>query len=346
MQLALPPTTASTLKRHAPTEFNDLDSENIDPCLYIAPNMKAKAFNLNLTPVVQSPKTAGLPQVVGRKRKAEESTITHDARIKRRAEPSSAPAAPAGRSPKPKRVGILSRRRATGSSYTRVNPPASSSAVPFSLNAALAGTVPMKTKSKSSSKAMHFDIYEDSPDDEMANLMEHSTCTLDISDDESRLSPKADRDNKENVPPVDYHIAANAPVTRRDMMTDEVRAPLGDLVAQDFYAEGCDANSVIIIPAEESQHDEEKRSVGNESSFPDPYVHTSNEGRKGWQSLLAQLCAKQNAEAVSDQAEEHEQSKDESAEIQIWESESAKAEDEGNEEPLAATHVVKQELLP
>jgi hypothetical protein len=38
-----------------------------------------------------------------------------------------------------------------------------------------------------------FDIYEDTVEDEMSNLMEHSTCTLDISDDEGRRAAKDDR---------------------------------------------------------------------------------------------------------------------------------------------------------
>ena len=61
------------------------------------------------------------------------------------AKPSSAPAA-AGRSPKSNRIGVLSRRRVSASPFTRIDPPMfaggrSQDAVPFSIDAALSGTV-------------------------------------------------------------------------------------------------------------------------------------------------------------------------------------------------------------
>ena len=348
----------TSLKRHAPAEFNDVDSENIDPALFLSPTKKAKALDFDSTAsqkvprftltqsIAPSAKSVSVPQVVGQKRKAEEPATTHETSSKRRVDTSSAPPAPAGRSPKHKRVGILSRHRATGTSYTRINPPASTSGVPFSLNAALAGTVSMKSKSKSSTKGWHFAIHVDTPDDEMANLMEHSTCTLDISDDESRIATKGDRDDKENVPPAGYHNAANIPVTRRDLMTDEARAPLGDLNTKDFYAEGCDANSVIIVPAEESEHADEKLALEGPSTSSDKCTNAVSEGRRGWEDLLAQLSAKHNAEAVSQSTKEQEQSNEELADIQIWESESAKAEDDADGEKNAASITEQQEALP
>ena len=87
--------------------------------------------------------------------------------------------------------------------------------------------------------------------------MTQSATILDISDDESKAKSNSDR-GKENVDPNEVHapvtrsMAAStavkaAKVTRKDMMTDEPRTPLGDLNACDYYAEGLDATSVVLV---------------------------------------------------------------------------------------------------
>ncbi|KAL8639831.1 MAG: hypothetical protein Q9228_003178 [Teloschistes exilis] len=96
-------------------------------------------------------------------------------------------------------------------------------------------------------KAQHFTIYEDTPFDEMANQMQHSAYTLDISDDE-KPGKITDDSDKENVPPAGAPASALRPVGRVDMMTEDIRCPLGQLEATEYYADGCDANSVIIAP--------------------------------------------------------------------------------------------------
>ncbi|KAL9100489.1 MAG: hypothetical protein Q9163_004144 [Psora crenata] len=354
---ALPNNTATTLKRHAPTDFDDVDYENIDPKLFLSPSKKAKGIDsiptgvektpyFTLVPSGPSAKNVNLPQVVGRKRKAEESPATADIQPKRRVRFSPPPAAPAVRSPKHKRVGIHSRRRAPGTSGTRINPPAPASSMPFSLSAALAGTVPMKSKPKSSTKGWHFDIHEDTPEDEMANLMEHSTCTLDISDDESRLSPKGDRDNKENIPPVECQNNANIPLTRREMLNDGIRSPLGDLNAEDFYADGCDANSIIVVPAEDPEPTDEKAALEGLSSPSPPSTEPVTDGQQSWEGLVGQLSANHKADAIQSLLEEAEPSSEEPSDVQIWESESAKAEDEANNQDKAAIFIMGQEILP
>ena len=350
--LAIPPTASSSLKRHVPQAFNDIDSENVDPLLFLAPSKKAKGFDFASAKLEKAPrfsltasqplKNVDLTQVVGHKRKADDSGSSPNTHVKRRAEPATALAAPAGRSPKHKRIGILQRRRATGCPVTRINPPGASSNAPFSLNAALAGTVSMKPqKKKASKKAWDFDIYEDAAGEEDANIMEHQACTLDISDDESRTSPsKGDRDNKENVPPADYNSATNAPIARRDMMIDEIRSPLGDLDAKDFYAEGCDANSVIIIPPEDPEHSNENVKFHSEDpSTPTPLDKSASQGQQGWETILAQMSATKREDVVSEEVEGILSAK-EPAEIKIWESESAK----GDEETAEAE--VQQETLP
>ncbi len=285
-------------------------------------------------------------QAAGQKRKAQD-TVTPTAGIKRRPEPSSAPT-PAGRSPKHKRIGILSRRRMTTSSFTRVNPPSSSASdysngLPFSIDAALAGTVPKYKSKPTHGKGWHFDIHEDTEEDTLGNLLQHSAYTLDISDDESHSS-KGDKDNKENIPPTDglaaVASATQISATRRDMMTDETREPLGDLDAKDFYAEGCDASSCIMIAAEvPSEEIVDKLSTTintyEPSSLPDPRADGDIEGQAGWGDVIARFAAKTTTGADAELGIEKEASK-EGAEFQIWESESAKGDDDAFAQGLEA----------
>jgi len=112
--------------------------------------------------------------------------------------------------------------------------------------------------------------------------MEHSTCTLDISSDEESSARLRDERGKENVPPMDdisqttsriypsssslsnemdaremgmAEMKARMRQNRRRKEIDENaieidRAPLGALAAEDFYAEGCDGESVFLIPSD------------------------------------------------------------------------------------------------
>ena len=142
----------------------------------------------------------------------------------------------------------------------------SQDAVPFSIDAALSGTVssykakpqpPVEASTLEDSipKGWMFEIHEDTAKEEMGNLMEHSTCTLDISDDKCRQAAKDDR-GKENIPPLDFpgslsrSVAATArPVARHDM-TDEPRSPLDNLNARDYWAEGCDELVVRLLASD------------------------------------------------------------------------------------------------
>ena len=166
--------------------------------------------------------------------------------------------------------------------------------------------------------------------------MQHSAQTLDISDDEGSNSPsKGDRCNKENVAPADYQTAPNIP-SRRDMMTEDVRSPLGDLEAKDYYAEGCDASSAVIINAEDDEEvANEKATVEEPSSPTRPRANAITEGQHGWEPLLAQMGAKTKGVNELDE--------DTATEIQIWESESAKDEAEAIEDADAV--VGKQATL-
>lgn len=340
----------------------------MDPLTFSSPSKKGRTFDFDLNKSNETPLFAPTPaqpaqyveraQAVGQKRKADD-TVTPAAGIKRRVQPSSAPA-PAGRSPKNKRIGILSRRRMTTSPYTRVNPPSSSagqstSGLPFSIDAALAGTVP-KYKSKSThGKGWQFDIHEDTKDAELTNLLNHSTDILDISDDEGSSS-KCDKDNKENIPPIDGPAAVasatqvTATTSRRDMMTDDIREPLGNLDAKDFYAEGCDESSCIVVAAEDSSEqivDKLSSTVNahDSSTPPRPRANAVAEAQTGWEDVIARFAAKTTKPiADADCGLESEASK-EGTEIQIWESESAKGDDDVDGKGLEADGVSPQSLL-
>ena len=272
--LAIAPSSAPSLKRrHVALDLSD--SENVDPVDFKAAGSKRmktdtsddlckpSAFTLKTFPKPSSrissssiltsrPETPTINTTI-------KPTIT-----------SSAPAA-AGRSPtKSKRSGILSNRR------TRLNAPVlgGRSRAPLSLAAALNGTIANKkhkkrvdtaTLEESKPKSWFFDIYEETEaqQDFVVNewTMTQSACSLDISDDESKTVTTDDR-GKENIPPHEVHSLAITPssapshqaaTSRKDMMTDEPRTPLGDLNPSDYYADGHDATSIVLVAEDEAE---------------------------------------------------------------------------------------------
>jgi hypothetical protein len=128
------------------------------------------------------------------------------------------------------RISLLKRRSLTP--YRRHDPPLrtpASSALPFSIDAALSGTIssystpvaakPIPTPSsalfapspsvkarKAAPKTWFFAIHEDSPDQEATNLLYHGASVLDISSDDDGASARAKdaaERGKENIPPPD-----------------------------------------------------------------------------------------------------------------------------------------------
>lgn len=110
-----------------------------------------------------------------------------------------------------------------------------------------------------------FEIHEDTPEQEMTNLLQHGTCVLDISSDEESerkiIREEAEGLDKENVPPMD-DVSQTARRTARsspdDMVVEKERVALGEMNAADFYAEGLDESSVILIHDDEEQPREAK----------------------------------------------------------------------------------------
>lgn len=282
-------------KRKVTDFFNSHDLENVDPALLLSkrakvgsdglgkPFFKPYAFQLTKSSSVPSLATKngassaslGQPATVPRAR-----TILNPKSPVRKvatslAKNTSSPmSAPAGRSPTRgnKRIGILNRRR-----VGRVDPPSFNLfSGGFSLDAAIKGSVPSYASSRSStvtsSKAVSvstdslydssfksswfFDIHEDTPEQEMTNLLQHSTCMLDISSDEECEKRMRKGRGKENIPPADDISQIS---TRRDATTvsqggmeyEKPRIALGNLNAEDFYAEGVDPSDVIIVPGDD-----------------------------------------------------------------------------------------------
>lgn len=112
-----------------------------------------------------------------------------------------------------------------------------------------------------------FDIHEDTPEQEMTNLLQHGTCVLDISSDEES-EQKASREraegrDKENIPPVDDVSQTTARRSARlgadDMIVEKERVALGEMNTADYFPEGCDESTVIIVPADEDDRPEQPR---------------------------------------------------------------------------------------
>jgi hypothetical protein len=233
--------------------------------------------------------------------------------------------APAGRSPTRKRVGILNRRKTGTPVFGRVEPPRFGGTVEgglgFSIDAALSGTIPSYTPrqpttasatpdttqaaphgineegkvvgmeaipllhQEQAKESWFFSIHEDTEEELATNLMEHSTCILDISSDEESRVRERDFRGKENVAPLDDVSQTRTALTssaggmggveESEMQMDELkksvrmgrreramgeievdREPLGALSAKDFYPEGCDESSVFILTSDESPLDE------------------------------------------------------------------------------------------
>ena len=196
------------------------DAENMDPAMFNSPSKKNKSSSMFEAPS----KPFNFALVSAKAMPPPATPVRVDSVVPLRAPMT----APAGRSPKRKILGIAKPRR-TSAPFKRIDPPfasRSSSTLPFSLDAALNGTLATTKKDLGATiqEAMPskwcFDIYEDTPDEEAANLMEHSTLTLDLSsDDEGGRQCKDDR-GKENTPPEGY----DAPVASRSSTTSQPAA--------------------------------------------------------------------------------------------------------------------------
>ncbi len=142
-----------------------------------------------------------------------------------------------------------------------------------------------------------FDIHEDTPEQEMTNMLQHGACVLDISsDEESEKKARREKDDgadKENIPPPN-DVSQTSRRARNgvdEMVTDKQRAALGELNASDFYAENCDETSIVYVDEEDETEVEDNSALDDFEFAPrigsldkastadiDALVSQSNEG--------------------------------------------------------------------
>ncbi|EEH49692.1 uncharacterized protein PADG_05771 [Paracoccidioides brasiliensis Pb18] len=271
---------STSLKRRLDT--SDLsNTETINPSSLSFGPLGSKRARNHLVQVVSKPPKFTIASPRTTSTTNTKCLQTPVSKIKLATLPNSAPLrAPAGRSPKSKSKSVkaFSRRSITSSSptYTRIDPPTlfakpHAPRAPFSIADALHGTRntasqttkaagPSNVNTNNNSNAIDkpcpkdwdFEIYVDTEQDEMANLMQHSACVLDISDDEDKPRSKDER-GKENIPPAE--MIGEALITemgsgrnsrsRTLIMTDELqgqtqaqpRAVLGELDVALFISE-------------------------------------------------------------------------------------------------------------
>lgn len=123
---------------------------------------------------------------------------------------------------------------------------------PFLMDARLSGAVisslpnivikPRYMRDDTVPTGWKFNVYEDTKNEEMENLLIHSATTLDISEARAVIVANANQE-KENVSKMDD-------TGRRPHKTDRTRTPLGNLDVAELFAEGCDVDSYFTIPAE------------------------------------------------------------------------------------------------
>ncbi|CAE7185972.1 hypothetical protein PTTW11_06889 [Pyrenophora teres f. teres] len=291
--------TPSTGKRQrVPDIFEDADSENVDP-VASTPTKRSKTASAHDAGFVKPSKFAIFTSPV-KPSLSHSATPSLPSTRKALSSPNTAKSTPITNSrgsPKNKRLHAISKRRASSSPFRRVDPPSfsqSSPSLPFSIDAALSGSISTYTPKaptvaatpvsapapqisaldETMPKGWFFEIHEDTPEQEAANLMEHSASVLDISSEDDAETKNRNEDRgKENIPPPDFlasqprnqvsalddgyetEILADEPVKRprlrklvQDAM-DEDRKPLGDLAPAEFYGEGCDSTSYVTVDA-------------------------------------------------------------------------------------------------
>ncbi|KAK6436122.1 hypothetical protein LTR95_007684 [Oleoguttula sp. CCFEE 5521] len=267
------PSKTPNKRAYSPSPYDEADAENVDPGPF-SPSKKSKGDDFS-TPVkpfafVLKPTTSMLPPPARLATPLRASMPSPRAPL----------TAPAGRSPKRK----LPTNRRISAPFKRIDPPftnSGASTLPFSLDAALKGTLPASTSTvpelgatiqESKRSDLFFEIYEDTPEEEAAILMEHSTLTLDLSsDDEAKQAARSDR-GKENTPPDGYDaptasrasvaivaetlLPAPTRVKKTDIvrrkiaeMDDGERTPLSDLETEPFIPEGLEKDSHVVVDA-------------------------------------------------------------------------------------------------
>lgn len=140
-------------------------------------------------------------------------------------------------------------------------------------------------------------------------------------DDISQTRTSLSASNLDAAEPSMHDIKARIRASRKKRELEEGaididRAPLGDLAAADFYAEGCDGESVFLIPAEASEEEEQQE----EESHPTLDFIADLKG-KGKELDIDTLMSKDGVAPKAKLLEPIEKAEDG---FELWESGSAK----------------------
>lgn len=325
--------------------LGDIDTENIDPTLNLSSKRKRGSDEDDDLSSKKTSISTAPSKPLKTSRFALKTIETSPApRISSTPQPSTPKSAPslkpAGRSPQSlKSICKPFARRSNITKGTRPEPTSRKSVSrPFSIATALSNGKSQKTIAPSTPftktpvpASWSFDIYVDSEEEEMTNLMQHSTGVLDISDSEAKQETSSGR-GKENVPPAELGIelAPAAPqqespaaATRKSVMMEESRAPLGELNAADYYGADCHAFSYAVVWDEEEETDVE--------NVPVPVQMRKLSASRGSTkpARSTKLSSVSSISSIEPTASKDESAKSEPSEagIEIYESESAAEEE-------------------
>jgi hypothetical protein len=188
-----------------------------------------------------------------------------------------------------------------------------------------------------------FEIYEDTPEEEASNLMEHSTQSLDLSFDDETAKAERDDRGKENEAPEGYDAptasrqavsthepALPAPtrvkkteIVRRKIteMDDGERSPLSDLDTDEFVPEGLTKDAHVIVDA---SPEKVKLDVNSLFAVPSPasvLAAARNEGSRASKLSISSTISDQADVVVwEDNADVKDESVGETASTQTEES--------------------------
>lgn len=291
------------------------DTENVDPAT-LKRSMKRKRGSDEDEPSLKaSPKTYRLPALPPKNNNVREppSTPTKSKRFLK----------PAGRSPRAKSCKAFGRRSPISKGRPELR--ARRSVIrPFSVAAALTNGKPKAKSTTTAPGSWFFEIHVDSEQDEMTNLVQHSTCVLDISDDEGKR--KRESRGKENIPPQELGIdipsarqQVSAAACKEDMLED--RSPLGELNAADYYGAGCNAFSCAIVYDDDSENIPEQKKAAAPAPRRSVSKSTLNTEKQISTSVASLLETTASAVAAAKTAKPTTAPSD--TEIKIWESGSA-----------------------
>lgn len=314
-------------KRSIPSDF---DSENVDPTTLKQSTKRKRSFEDDEDPSKEPLKTPKTNRIA--LAPCDSKVAAHDTATPRASRTSTAPVTsigkPAGRSPPSKPCRGFGRRPTGAVTRPEIASKRAVHRAPFSIATALATEKP-KRHSPAKPASWYFDIYVDTEQDEMTNSMQHSACFLDISDDESKT--KTDSRGKENIPPHELGITmpttaqqtTTEPASRKNLMTDEPRTPLGELKAPDYYGAGCDALSYVVVEDDEPETVNEKPAFAPNGDMTNSTSSSQSKSHIASLEVTAPVEANQTASESEKTEAKAKATEPSGAEFEIWESASA-----------------------